>query len=539
MNSHRFVRTRGWFAGAALFCLMMAPFRPLAAESIEVSTTVGQAPGPAQLRIEGGEIHLTIEEAIRLAIERNLAIRAQQYSRERARLGIDAASGIYDFNLNAGASFAKDESPAASNLDGAEVSKTERTNLYVGGSQLLPTGGVAGITFGNGKFETNSQFSLLNPQFTSGLDLSLTQPLLRGFGRSATEYGIEVANLNSDISRQQFEAQLTSLVQRVSNAYWNLVAARYELVVAEESLALAKELHENNQVRVDVGTLAPLELVSSEAGIATREEAIIRARGVIGDAEDLLFFFLNVDQGDAWSLSIVPDTEAKMDAVDVDLDESIRTALAARPETATQELQIRTLELDQAFLKQDARPRLDLKAGYGLNGLGGDVLIRDANGNVIGTASGGWSDALDQVTGWDFPGWSIGLEFGMPLPNRTAKARAAIAGLALEEGKLAQSELELRITTEVRAAVRGIETAREQLESAEVSRRLAEKNLDAERRKYDNGLSTNFQILQIEEDLTAARSRLVTATTGYRQSLVSYYQAIGKLLENSSITIAD
>ncbi|MEZ5313047.1 MAG: TolC family protein [Thermoanaerobaculia bacterium] len=450
------------------------------------------------------------------------------------------ASGIYDFNLHRRCPVRWAMTPAASNPRRRRGQcKTERTNLYVGGSQLLPTGGVAGITFGNGKFETNSQFSLLNPQFTSGLDFSLTQPLLRGFGRSATEYGIEVANLNSDISRQQFEAQLTSLVQRVSNAYWNLVAARYELVVAEESLALAKELHDNNQVRVDVGTLAPLELVSSEAGIATREEAIIRARGVIGDAEDLLFFFLNIDQGDAWSLSIVPDTEAKMDAVEVDLDDSIRTALAARPETATQELQIRTLELDQAFLKQDARPRLDLKAGYGLNGLGGDVLIRDANGNVIGTASGGWSDALDQVTGWDFPGWSIGLEFGMPLPNRTAKARAAIAGLALEEGKLAQSELELRITTEVRAAVRGIETAREQLESAEVSRRLAEKNLDAERRKYDNGLSTNFQILQIEEDLTAARSRLVTATTGYRQSLVSYYQAIGKLLENSSITIAD
>lgn len=540
MNGLRVGNHRGLAAGIAAIgtvCTLAVP--AFAAEPVELPTAVGEAPGPAELRIEGGEIHLTIEEAVRVAIERNLGIRAQQYSRQRAVLGIQEAMGIYDFNLFAGISTGEDQSPAASNLDGAEVTETSQTTAYLGGSQLLPTGGVASINFPNTEFETNSRFSILNPSYSSGLDLTFTQPLLRGFGRSATEYGIELARIGSDISREQFEARIIGIVQRVANAYWNLVAARYALVVAEESLSLARELHENNRVRVDVGTLAPLELVQSEAGIATRQEEIIRARGAIGDAEDLLFFFLNVDQGEAWSKSIVPDTEARIDAPPVDLDESIRTALSTRPELTTQQLQVRSLEVDQAFLRQEQRPRLDLRAAYGLSGLGGDVIFRDEDGNVIGTDPGGWDDALDQIAGWDFPGWSVGLELGIPIQNRTARARAAMADLALEEGKLVMSELELLITTEVRAAVRGIDTARQQLESADVSRRLAEKNLEAERKKYDNGLSTSFQILEVQEDLTSARNREVAALTGYRRALVGYHQAIGDLLESASITIVD
>jgi outer membrane protein len=524
------------FIGLTSLFALAAGARP-AAGVVEVASRISASPGPAELRVVGGEIHLTLEEAIRLAVERNLAVRTQQYSHERATLGIDEAMGIYDFNLVAGASTGKDEQPAASNLDGADVQETETTSTYVGGSQLLPSGGVASATFDNGRFSTNSRFSLLEPSFSSGLDLTFEQPLLRGFGRATTEHGIEVAKVGTEISDQQFKDQLVTTVNRVAIAYWNLAAARSELEVALESLGLAKELHENNRVRVDVGTLAPLELVQSEAGIATREEEIIRARGRIGDAEDLLFFFLNIEQGEAWSRSIVPDTEAVVENMQVDLDESIRTALSNRPDLAGAQLQHRILELDRDLAAQATKPSLNLRANYGLNGLGGDVLIRDENGNVIDTIPGGWDDALDQVSGGDFPGWTVGLAFGFPIQNRTARARAAIADIALEEDKLATSELELLITTEVRAAVRGLETSREQLESAEVSRRLAERNLDAERKKYDNGLSTSFQILEVQEDLTSARQRQVAALTGYRRALTEYYRATGTLLEKASITI--
>jgi len=185
------------------------------------------------------------------------------------------------------------------------------------------------------------------------------------------------------------------------------------------------------------------------------------------------------------------------------------------------------------------KPRLDLKATYGLSGLGGDVVIRNPDGSVASTIPGGWSDAFEQVTGFDFPGWSVGLELGIPIQNRSAKARKLMADLALEASRDTAKQLELRVTTEVRAAVRGLETSREQLESAKVSTRLAEKNLDAERKKYDNGLSTAYQILQVQDDLTSARYRQVAAVTGYRKSIVEYNRATGSLLASSNVTIAE
>lgn len=530
---------RALVAATAAFSFGM----PVAAQDsgmpITVDTQIRPEIGAAELRVKGDEIHLTLEEAVELALARNLNLRTQRYSREQARLGIEQATGIYDFNLQASLDTSKTESPSASNLDGADVQNQKRTNLTVGGSQLFSTGGVLGVSFPNGRFETNSSFSLLNPSFSSGLDFSYSQPLLRGFGRSATEYGLEVARVSSDISEQQFVAEVITTIQSVENAYWNLVAARYALRVAEDSLKLAQELHANNKVRVDVGTLAPLELVQSEAQIATREEAIIRARGVVGDAEDLLFFYLNIDQGEAWSKTILPDTEASIEHPKVDLAKSIETALTSRPELISQKLQIQTLTLDQAFRAQEVKPRLDLKASYGLSGLGGDVVIRNPDGSIDSTLPGGWNDAFEQVTGFDFPGWSVGVEFGLPIQNRAAKARKAIADLALEAGKDGARQLELRVTTEVRAAVRGLETAREQLESAKVSTRLAEKNLDAERKKYDNGLSTAYQILQVQDDLTAARYRQVSAVTGYRKAIVEYNRATGTLLASSHVTIAE
>ena len=537
------VATMGVHGGSAAFAqtTTAAAAAPAAASvhPIELRTAVSTDVGMADLRVQGDEIHLTLDEAVELALTRNLALRTQRYSRAQARLGIDQAMGIYDFNLLAAIAHSERKSPSATNLDGAEIQIQERDSLSIGASQLFPTGAFATVDVTDGRFETNSRFSLLNPSFSSGVDFSFTQPLLRNFGRSATSYGIEVARVNSDISQQAFVGEVIATIQNVENAYWNLVAARYALIVAQDSRTLADELHANNKVRVDVGTLAPLELVQSEAQIAIREEDIIRARGAVGDAEDLLFFFLNVDQGEAWSKSIVPDTEASIEHPQVDLGEAIRTGLAARPEILTQQLRIQALGLDQTFFRQATRPRLDFKATYGLSGLGGDVVIRNPDGTLNSTISGGWSDAFDQVTGFDFPGWSVGLELGIPIQNRTARARRAIADLAVEGGKLTASELELRVTTEVRAAVRRLETSREQLASAKVSARLAERNLDAERKKYDNGLSTAYQILQVQDDLTAARYRQVSAVTGYRIALVEYYRATGSLLSSSNVTILE
>lgn len=505
----------------------------------EVNSRLGAAPAPPELRVVGDELRLTLDEAIRFALERNLGLDVIRYDRQVAHLRIDQAMGIYDLSLFGGASASHDESPAASNLDGAEVQEQDREGFSFGIGQLFPSGGSASANWANGRFETNSQFAILNPSFSSGLDISFEQPLLKGFGRTATEYGIQIARNSDQIAGQLFLQQVISTLQRVEDGYWSLVEARYQLVVAEESLKLAQELHQNNQTRVEVGTLAPLELVSSEAGIATRQEEIIRARALVADAEDQIRWLLNLVEAGHYSKAIVPETEAAIPPVGIDLGKALETALASRSELAVQRTNIQGKEIDAAFYRQELRPSLNLRATYGFNGVGGDVILRGDDGEVIDVIDGNWGDAVEQMADLDYPGWSIALEFGFPLQNRTAKARNAIAEVELEQGKVLLSDLEQKITTEVRAAVRDVETARQQIQSAEVSVRLAEKNLDAERRKYENGLSTSYQILLVQEDLTEARSRQVSAVAGYRRALVEYQRSIGMLLEQAGVRVVD
>lgn len=297
-----------------------------------------------------------------------------------------------------------------------------------------------------------------------------------------------------------------------------------------------------NRIQVEVGTLAPLELIQSEVGIATRQEEIIRTQAQVEDAADQLRRLLNVESPRLWSMEVVPVTDPEIARISIELEPAIRTALDERPELAAQRLQLDTLELDARFFRNQAKPRLDAQVRYGFNGLGGTARERenplDPNSPVTITP-GGYEDALQQIVDRNFRGWQIGLDFGYPLQNRQAKARRTIADLALERGETLLQDLELQIRTEVRTAARGVDTAAQQIDSARVSMRLAEENLDAERKRYENGLSTSFQVLEIQEDLTQARSRLVTAITGYRRALVRYYRSIGRLLDENGVELED
>jgi outer membrane protein TolC len=528
-------------AGIALIGLVLIAVAPApAAQERRVATAPSaDLPAPPALRMSDGQIRLTLDEAIEFALARNLGLRVERFGREQARLGIQEAMGIYDFGLFGALDAGHSESATASSLEGAAVQEQDTESFTFGVSQLFPTGGTIEADWSSSKLETNSQFFLLNPSYDAGIDVAFRQPLLRNFGRDQTEFGIRVARLSSDQALWTFEDQVSSLILRTELAYWGVVEAEAQLRVAEESRRLAQQLHENNRVRVDVGTLAPLELISSEAGIATRDEELIRARADVANAEDVLKALLYAEGAEVWAADVVPETQAETRAVEVDLESAIETAFAERPDLARERVAQQARELETAFFRGQAKPRLDLRVGYGFNGVGGDLVVRDEDGNIVSSVPGGIDDAVEQITNGDFPAWTIGLEFAYPLQNRSARARATIAELAEEQGATVIAEVEQVVTTEVRLAVRALETASQELESARVSVRLQTANLDAERKKFLNGLSTSFQILEVEEDLTNARSREVRAVTGYRRALVAYYRVIGKLLDQAGVTIAD
>ena len=497
------------------------------------------AAGP-NVEVTNGEIVLGLEDAIAIALQRNLALIIERQNHTESSFRIFEAEGIYDFNTTANLTVIDEASPSASNLDGADVTTFENLAVVLGLEKLVSSGGVFSINWDNDRQETNSTFATLNPAFRVDLDFSFRQPLLRNRGRLVTERGITVARRSLDASRDDFENQVVGVIRSTEAEYWNVVEAREQLRVARESLELAEQLHEQNRIRVEVGTLAPLELVQSESGVATRKEEIIRAEALLGDAQDRLRQMLNLDQGELWSMPMKLVSEADLEEISVELEKAIATALQFRPELRAQRALNEIQDLDLLVAENQQKPQLDLFLRYGYNGVGGDIEERDFfTGELIRQLPGGYSDALEQVTDTSFDGWVVQLDFAYPIRNRAAKARTAIAEVAVERADLTLRDLELNVITEVRRTHRFLAAAKQAVESARVSRVLAEKTLDAEQKRYDNGLSTSFRLLEIQEDLTSARSREVSSATGYRRAVIDFHAAMGQLLDEAGVEVRE
>jgi len=498
------------------------------------------AESPTSLRLEAGVLTLSLEEAIAIALERNLSLVVERYQRSESQFRLDGSLGIYDINTRADVGIFDETNPAASNLDGADIRASDGLNWNFNLSKLVTTGGTASVIWNNNRFETNSTFALLNPSYNVDFDVSFVQPFMRNAGKEIVETGIRVARNNVEISREDFELQVIGVLQLVGDAYWSLIEAQAQLEVAKESLSLAEKLHAQNRVRVDVGTLAPLELITSEAGIATRKLEIIRARALVGDTEDLLRQLLNLNQPEVWAASITPETDPEMAPITLDVEGAVETALERRPELRARRLGQDNLQIDAQYRANQARPELNLAVTYGYNGLGGDVTSRDFfTGEILFQAAGDYGDALDQITGGDFAGWSAALNFSYDIGNRERKAQRALADVAVDRGRAEIEDLELGVITEVRRLARLVDASAEARESARVSSNLAEKNLDAEQKRYQNGMSTSFQVLEIQEDLSLARSAEVATIATFRKALTRYYQAVGTLIEEAGVEFVD
>ncbi|MDA8017434.1 MAG: TolC family protein [Thermoanaerobaculia bacterium] len=519
------------------FGLLLAVVSPMLAVDGElaVPTTPSGDAVAATIEASNDALELPLDRAIVLALRHNIGLVVQRYGRERSLLGIDAAQGIYDLNLTADLRTSTSSSPQTSSLQetqGVLSDENDRWNFSL--SQLTSWGGGLQFNSNNRSQETSDRTQLINPLYNADASLFFQQPLLRNFGRDATNRNIIVARKDSAISLEAFRSNVESVVRQVSDIYWDLVAAQEQLDVSQESLELARELHEMNRIQVEVGTLAPLEMVQSEAGVAAREEEIIRQQAAVEDAADGLRRLLNLEVGNLWDVPIQPVTDPEIDHEPIDLKQAVDLALEHRADVIQQRLEIEKRELDARIAQRNKLPQVDLTAGIGYNGT--NVTIDREAGTLI---DDGYSGALQQITDRDFEFWSVQFNVSYPIQNRDAKARAAQAELFLEQGEWALRDLENSVLVEVRRTARAVDTAAKSIESARVSSKLARKNLEAEQKRYENGLSTSFTVLQIQEDLSEALSREVSAVIGYRKALAAYQLSIGRLLDEFGVTLDD
>jgi outer membrane protein len=504
----------------ALLLAVLAAAAPVRAQDTTVRTTVEPRPPAADVEVRDGAIHLSREEAAEIALRQNLGLVIERYNRTQSAMSVYQQLGIYDLLTRASASAQDVENEP---INQTQPNRLKQFRLDLGLTQVLPTGGDISFDINGVRSESVGGLAIGDINYSNNGSFTFNQPLLRDFGRLATERNLLLARTNSQISRQEFERQTEDILRQVDDAYWNLVESREQVRVAEESLALARELHQRNEVQVEVGTLAPLELVQSEAQIATREEGLIGAQANVGDAADQLRRLLNFPPGQLWDLPIQATTDPQTEPLEVDLDQAIATAFAERPELRSQELAIENARLEQAFASNQARPQLDFSINYGAGA--SDEL--------------GFSDPLEELFALRFPGWAASLNFTYPLQNRAGRAAKVIANLDLERTGVELEQLQQVIRTEVRQAARGVDTAAKTIDAARASRVLQERNLDAERKRYENGMSTSFQITRIQDDLTQARSREVSAIVNYRRALTEFYRATGRLLDREGVQLLD
>lgn len=466
--------------------------------------------------VHAQQLELSLEEAINTALKNNLGVQVQSY--DYRILGETALGqyGLFDWNSSVTLSTSDVEQATA---DVTTSSSREAQIANLGISHLFSTGASLSIGFNNSRSTENAVNFVLPTFYSSSVGARLTQPLLRNFGVDTTRRGINIARNNLGISHEAFRTVLLETVNDVEDAYFTVVYDRLNLEVQRQSLDLAKEQERITQIRIDVGADAPLDILEPQVSIAEREQDVLLAEAALLQSQDTLRRLINMPIED-WDKEIIPTASLDYEALAIDLNASVEKALEARPEIIQARLTQANRRISQQFARNQVLPRLDLSAGYQLTGL-------DPN----------YSDAVSQIGDLDFPAWDVQLQFGLPILNTEARANARAAQLELERAYTSEEVTRQQIIIEVRQAVRDIDTAYKGILVTKARRDAAEKNLDAERKRFDNGMSTNFDVLRVQNALASARSAEIRALTGFKRSVARYHRAIGDLLEVRGIEL--
>jgi outer membrane protein TolC len=473
-------------------------------------------------------LELSLDEAVARALENNVDIAVQRYSPESSDQTVREARGAFDPLFTSTLTKTSSTDPARNVFAGADTVETDVTVFNFGFSGLLKTGASYTVDFNNAKQDTNSAFSSFNPLFDSSLNLRLQQPLLRGLRIDPARQQLRVAKKNKEISDVQFSETVKNTVANVKNLYYDLIYAIDNLEAQKKSLALAKKLLDENQIKVKVGTMAPLDVVAAESEVASREEGVIVAEAALADAEDALRRSIFPKHEFAiWQSRIVPKDRPTYEAVPVDPEAAIKRALEGRTDVVALRKSVENAETNLKAARDGRLPAVDLVAAYGTTGTGGTEIIRDPpfGGAIVDTIPGGYGDAASQVFGRDFPTWTLGFSVSYPILNRQARAQAARAQVTRDQAEASLRRLELLVTAEVRSSARAVETNMKRVASTRAARVLQERRLDAEEKKFAAGMSTNFLVTQAQRDLTLALVAELRAVADYRKSLVNFERA--------------
>lgn len=478
---------------------------------------------------EGGkELRLSVEDCVRRALAANPDILVAEYEPLKAQADVLAAKGDFDPALRSQAKYTYQYVGVATGLGSPRVSSTTR-NISIPPNVSYTTQSSADVF---GKLHWGTQYDLalgINrtentagrfiEQFSGGLTFTLTQPLLQGGGPNANLARLRIAKANSQISEQQFETTVLSTVDQVVKSYWDLVGGVEQLKVQEEALDNAERLLDINRKRLKIGTAAAIDIVQAKAGVALAQSQLITAHTQVKNFEDILKRALGMEQGGGLSrTAIIPLNRPAVTSVITDEAASLAIAEANRPDIRAAELGIKAAKLQQRQANNALLPSLDVTGS----------VTQGGHNHYMSKVFSGIVDPLDK-------GFSVGVTGSISLGNRAARGAYQRAELTTSQAQEQLAKARIQMMEDVRLAVRAVDTSRILVQSNKNNRALREMNLAAEEKRLNLGVSTSYQVLLEQQDLTSAQTAVVQSLIQFEKAVVDLHTAEGTLLKDWGI----
>ena len=489
-----------------------------------------------------GEVPITLNDVINMMIDNNLAIRTDRFAPRSSYLQSIVFYQALLPALRISSNVGRNNALSTTQLSGATSNIQNTLFVDANVAQLLPTGTSLSVDMAMNRLQSSSNNSIFNPSYTGKLTYTVGQHLLQNRGRLINMNQILQAQNTEKISEAALELQLTSLMVQAQNSYWDLVFAEQDLTVKQRSLERAQIELEQDRTKVEIGTLAPVDVVQTEGQVANVSDQLVQSQSAITTAGDQLKKLVSSEKAPSLFLVNLRALESPLhpEAVQIPtLEEAVRVALENRPEMRQAMLDLKNKDLQVNFTKNQKLPVFDVTGQYTQNGTGGT----QRRGFLLGTPPlnpaipGGVFDSLGQLFSYGYNGFSAGFNLTIPLNNKAANAAYQ---KALNDERMSQSTIDTvgqQIALDVRNALTQIGLYKARIETAKTARELAQKVLDAEQDKFNLGTSTLRFVLDDQNNLAQAQSNEVLVLVNFTKALVALDQAMGMTLKKNNIEL--
>jgi len=588
---------RDYSRGKSIFPNPFAPYGPINVEQPNLANT----PKIDQL-MQDGKLMLSLDDAISLALENNLDIRVQRYnvwiidtqllkakaggipqpaSAQQVVLGLPPAVS-FDPVLTSGINWSRSQTPVNQIFTSGFGAATAEefifysANYNFGYTQGFHTGTAISVQWQNNRGSTNSPGYLFNPFVQSTLSIGISQPLLNGCCRLPnTRFIIEAKN-SQKVAAAQFQQAVIADITTTSDDYWELVYDRQNIQVEQQAVSVSQKLYDDNKKQLEIGTMAPLDVITAESQLASDKQALVAAQTamLLQEAKLLYDITKNPLAQNLASIEIVPTTPIQSPQVveNVALNDLMTEAWQKRPEMTQARLTLENDKIEVKVTKNGLLPSLTIFGQYQGIGLAGDQTfiesqtptgfeadltapIVNAAGNLTNPAlyestptgyntvteiqKSGLGTALNNMINASSPTYVAGLNFSMPIRNRSAQADSARAMLSERQEEVSYRQLQNQVFVGVRQTQVALAQDRAQVTAAGEARKLAQQTLDAEQKKYQLGSSNSYTVVLRARDLTVAQANELRAEVNLIEAMIAFNQAMGRTLEANDITLAD